>query len=91
MVPNVFSFELATNVVGDAHHIVHHGFRISEDVAIYFLVNVTNACATLAVRCGVGFVNVADFESFGVENFAVNLEFFRNFLELLFLIGHSGI
>jgi hypothetical protein len=53
--------------------------------------NVTDARAALAVGGGVSFVYVTDLERFGVENFAVNLKFLRDFLKLLFLVGHSGI
>ena len=48
--------------------------------------DVTEAHSALVVGGGVGFVDMADFAGFGVEDFAVDLELFGNFLKLGFLI-----
>ena len=63
--------------------------RVLEDVLVDLLVDVADPRAALVVSGGVGLVDVADLERFGVQNLAVNLELLRNFLELFFLIRHS--
>jgi hypothetical protein len=77
-------------VSGDAGDVLHYRERVFENAFIDLLVDVPNACAALVVRGGVSFVDVTDLERFGVENFPVNLKFLRDFLKLLFLVGHSG-
>src|SRR5215468_5249211 len=41
MVADIMRFEFLSNVTGDAHHIVHHGSGILENVFVYLLMNVT--------------------------------------------------
>jgi hypothetical protein len=53
--------------------------------------NVSHPSATLAVRRRIGFVDVAYFEGFGVQDFAVDLKFFRNLFKLFFLVRHMLI
>lgn len=91
MIADVLCFQFFSKVAGNPHYVFHDGCGVFENVFVYLLMNVTNTGATLAVSCRVGFVDVADFECFGVQNLAVDLKFFGNLLKLLFLIGHSGI
>lgn len=91
MIADVLLFQLFANVIRDAGHIIHYRRRIFENVSVYLLMDVTDPRATLAIGGGVGFVDVADFERFGVENFAVDLKFPGDLLKLFFLVGHSGI
>ena len=82
-------FKFAADVRGDAHDVLHHRGRVLEDVLVDLLVDVADAHAALVVGGGVGFVDVADLEGLGVEDFAVDLELPGDFLKLFLLISHS--
>ena len=86
--PDVLRLQLFQDVGSDSGHIAHHRARVFEYVFVDLLMDVADARAALAVRGGIGFVDVADFEGFGMQDFAVNLEFFGYLFELLFLVGH---
>ena len=88
-VGSVRSFELATDVRGDAHDVLHHGHGILEHAFVDLLMDVANARAALIIRGGIGFVDVSDLERLGVLDLAVDLEVARDFLKLFFLIGHK--
>jgi hypothetical protein len=68
------------------HNVVHHSHGIFKHGLIDLLVDVTNENAALVVGGGVGFVDMADFAGFRVQDLAVDLEFLRNFLKVTFAI-----
>ena len=88
-VAHVLRLESFADVSGHPHDVIHDGGRIFEYASIDLLMDITHAGSTLAVSGGVSFVDVADLEGFGVEDFAVDLKLLRNILKLFLLIGHT--
>jgi hypothetical protein len=78
-------------VGGDAHDVFHHRQWLLEHTLVDLLMDVTHAHSALIVGGRVGFVDVADLQGLGVQNFTVNLELAGNFLKLFFLVSHKPL
>ncbi len=86
----VLRFELVADMGGDPHEVLHEFRRVFKDGFVDLLVDVADAGATLVVGCGIGLVDMADFEGLGVEDFAVNLELLGDLLKFFFRVGHNS-
>src|SRR6266496_4340379 len=74
---------------GYPHDILHHCHRVLKDIPVNLLMNIANPGPTLVISGGVGFIDVADLQGFGMKDFAIDMELFRDLLKLFFLVSHK--